>query len=140
MVAFNPIAYALSFTFMTDILFTALLTISAFLFIVSLERNSDGLALLGALVALAATMSRQLGLCIPIAYMVARLLQEGDWRRKSIMALAPLILCAGSFMLFDGWLREAGRGAAPLWRPVRRHIRPSSNRRSFRCCRASAGT
>ncbi len=108
-VAFNPIAYALSFTFMTDILFTALLTISAFLFIVSLERDSDGLALLGALVALAATMSRQLGLCIPIAYMVARLLQEGDWQRKFIMALAPLILCAGSFMLFDGWLRESGK-------------------------------
>lgn len=109
LVAFNPIAYALSFTFMTDILFTALIAISAFLFIVSLERDSVGLALLGAFVALAATMSRQLGLCIPLAYMVARLLQEGDWRRKSIMALAPLILCAGAFVLFDGWLRESGK-------------------------------
>jgi hypothetical protein len=112
LVAFNPIAYALSFTFMTDILFTALVAISASLFIVSLERDSDGLALLGALVALAATMSRQLGLCLPLAYMVARLLQEGDWRRKSIMALAPLILCGASLMLFNGWLRETGK--APM--------------------------
>jgi hypothetical protein len=109
LVAFNPIAYALSFTFMTDVLFTALIAISASLFIVSLERDSVGLALLGALVALAATMSRQLGLCIPLAYMVARLLQEGDWRRKSMMAFAPLVLCAGSFVLFDVWLRESGR-------------------------------
>ena len=76
---------------MTDILFTALVTISAFLFIVSLERNSVSAAFFGALVALAA-MSRQLGLCIQLAYMVARLLQEGDWRRKYIMALAPLVL------------------------------------------------
>jgi hypothetical protein len=112
LVAFNPIAYSLSFTFMTDILFTALVTISAFLFIVSLERNSVSAAFFGALVALAATMSRQLGLCIPLAYMVARLLQDGDWRRKSIMALAPLVLCAASLMLFNGWLRDAGRAPA----------------------------
>ena len=77
LVAFNPIAYALSFTFMTDILFTALVTTSAFLFIVSLERDSVAMAQLGTLVALAATLSRQLGLCIPLAYMVARLLQPG---------------------------------------------------------------
>jgi 4-amino-4-deoxy-L-arabinose transferase-like glycosyltransferase len=109
LVAFNPIAYALSFTFMTDILFSALVTTSAFLFIVSLERNSVGLAVLGTVVALAATMSRQLGLRTPLAYLVVRLLQAGDWRRKLAIALAPLILCAASLVLFNSWLRETGK-------------------------------
>jgi hypothetical protein len=54
-------------------------------------------------------MSRQLGLCIPLAYLIIRLMQPGDWRLKSAMALGPLIFCATSLILFNGWLRETGK-------------------------------
>ncbi len=114
LVAFNPIAYALSFSFMTDILFSALLTISALLFILSLERDSLSLAALGTLAALAATFSRQLGLCVPLAYFLTRLLQTGDWRKKLVPALLPLLICAGSLWLYNFWLRETGK-APPFY-------------------------
>jgi hypothetical protein len=111
LVAFNPIAYNLSFTFMTDILFSALVTTSALLFITSLNRDSVPLAALGTIVALAATLSREIGLCIPIAYLVVRLLQAGK-QRKSVLALFPLILCVASLVLYNGWLQESGRTPA----------------------------
>jgi hypothetical protein len=103
LVAFNPIAYTLSFTFMTDILFSALITISALLFIISLKRDSVLLVVLGTIVALAATLSRQLGLCVPLAYFVVRLMTDKS-RQKLIPALVPLLLCIGSLVLLDGWL------------------------------------
>jgi Dolichyl-phosphate-mannose-protein mannosyltransferase len=109
LVAFNPIAYALSFTFMTDILFSALVTTSAFLFIVSLDRDSVLLVVLGTIVALAATLSRQLGLCIPLAYLVVRLLHTGNRQRNLVLALIPLILCVVSLVLYTGWLRQTDR-------------------------------
>ena len=39
LVAFNPIAYATSFTFMTEILFSTLVTVSTLLYIASLKRE-----------------------------------------------------------------------------------------------------
>src|SRR5262249_6544349 len=44
LVAFNPIAYATSFTFMTDILFSTLVTVSTLLYVASLKRDSVLLA------------------------------------------------------------------------------------------------
>jgi hypothetical protein len=109
LMAFNPIAYALSFTFMSDILFSALLTLSALLLVLSLERDSVALAALGTALALAATLSRQLGLCVPLAYLVVRMLQPGRWRPKLVSGLVPLILCAGSLLLLRAWLQATGR-------------------------------
>jgi hypothetical protein len=103
LVTFNPIAYALSFTFMTDILFSALITISALLYIISLKRDSVLLVVFGTIVALAATLSRQLGLCVPLAYFVVRLMTAKSGQ-KLIPALVPLLLCTVSLVLLDGWL------------------------------------
>ncbi|ACB96426.1 conserved hypothetical protein [Beijerinckia indica subsp. indica ATCC 9039] len=109
LLAFNPIAYALSFTFMTDILFSALVTTSAFLFVLSLERDSIPLIVFGTIIAILATFSRQLGLCLPLAFLVVRLLQTDRWPRKLILALTPFLVCTASLMLFNRWLRETGR-------------------------------
>ena len=103
LVVFNPIAYTLSFTFMTDILFSTLITASALLFISSLKQGSVLPVVLGTIVALAATLSRQLGLCVPLAYLIVRLLADNS-RRKWILAPFPLIVCGGALVLFDSWL------------------------------------
>ena len=103
LVTFNPIAYTLSFTFMTDILFSALITISALLFIISLKRDSVVLVVFGTVVALAATLSRQLGLCVPLAYFVVQLMTTKS-RQKLIPAVVPLLICTVSLVLLDGWL------------------------------------
>ena len=117
-VAFNPIAYAASFTFMTDILFSALMTISTLLYIASLKRGSVLLAVVGTIVALAATLSRQLGLCLPIAYLIVRLLPPSNRVRKSALCSIPLLVCAASLLLCYGWLRATG-GVVILKSPLR---------------------
>ena len=109
LVAFNPIAYATSFTFMTDILFAALVTISTLLYIASLKRDLVLLAVLGTIVALAATLSRELGLCLPLAYLIVRLLPAGKCCRTTVLCSVPLILCAASLLLLNGWLRATAR-------------------------------
>ena len=60
-VAFNPIYFALSNTFMTDVPFTALLLAAAFFFSRCLQSGSDFDLLCGLACALAATLCRQLG-------------------------------------------------------------------------------
>jgi len=118
LVAFNPIVYTLSFTFMADVLFSALLTLSILFFFLSIEQDSVLLAVLGTILALAATMSRQLGLCVPVGYLIVRMLQPGHGRRKYILAFAPFILCAASLALFNGWLRETGRIPLTYYAPL----------------------
>lgn len=120
LVAFNPIAFALSFTFMTDILFSALMAASATCFILSLQRNSAVFYSLGTLAAIGATLSRQLGLCIPAAYLAVQLLQAFGWRlwpiqpRKTVLAklikgTIPIAACVAALLLYNGWLEAQGR-------------------------------
>ncbi|MCW6508566.1 hypothetical protein [Lichenifustis flavocetrariae] len=111
---FNPIGYTLSFTFMTDVLFWALVTISAIVFIASLERDSVLLAVVGTLVSIAATLSRQLALAVPLAFGLVCLLQAGPWRRKSLVAVVPVLVCGAVLVGFDHWLVATGKVPAQL--------------------------
>ena len=111
---FNPIGYTLSFTFMTDVLFWALVTVSAIIFIASLGRDSMLLAVVGTLVAIAATLSRQLALAVPLAFGLVRLLQPGTWPRKLIVGLAPLLACGAVLVGFNHWLVATGKVPAQL--------------------------
>src|SRR5262249_39526632 len=56
----------------------------------------------------AATLSRQLGLCLPIAYLIVRLLPPSNRVRKSALCSIPLLVCAASLLLCYGWLRAPG--------------------------------
>lgn len=108
-VGFNPIYYMLSHTFMTDVLFTALAIWATVFLARSLRYGSDFQMLMGAALALAATLSRQLALCIPLAFAATLLLMPGRSPRTVLRALIPLILCAGALLGFNYWLAASGR-------------------------------
>jgi len=108
-VAFNPIYYALSNTFMTDVPFTAPLLAAAFFFSRYLQGDSDFALLCGLACALAATLCRQLGLAVPMAFAVCLLWNRGLAGRWVIRALVPLAVCLGALLTFQHWLKGTGR-------------------------------
>jgi 4-amino-4-deoxy-L-arabinose transferase-like glycosyltransferase len=108
-VSFNPIYYALSNTFMTDVPFTALLLSAAFFFSRYLQGGSDLDLLCGLACALAATLCRQLGLAVPMAFAVCLLWNRGLAPRWVIRALVPLAVCLGALLTFQHWLKATGR-------------------------------
>lgn len=107
--AFNPVYYALSHTYMTDIPFTALAIWSAVFLARSLKSGSDAQLLTGTVLALAATLSRQLALCIPLGFAIALLLSPGITRRTVLRACIPLFACAAAFLAFSYWLAASDR-------------------------------
>lgn len=108
-VAFNPIYYALSTTFMTDVPFTAIAIVAAIFFVRHLKQSSRVDWIIGTLFCIAATLTRQLALAIPIAFAVAFILKNRFSIRHTILAIAPALLCISALLLFQYWLTSTGR-------------------------------
>lgn len=88
---FNPIYFSLSFSFMTDVPFTALMTIGMVLIARSTWGGSTGSAIGGWVVALGALLMRQVGLAVPLAYAAAGILTRRPTWRSVTLALLPAL-------------------------------------------------
>ena len=141
-VAFNPIYYALSNTFMTDVPFTAFLLMAAFSFCRYLQGGSDFALLCGLACALAATLCRQLGLAAPVAFAACLLGYRGFAGRWLVRALLPLVVCLGALLTFQHWLTATGRMPtlyslkngelfSALFMPKRMRVGPIAKSRRF---------
>jgi hypothetical protein len=108
-VAFNPVIFELSYTFMTDTLFAALIVASAFVFLKTFRSNSPYLFALACLLAVVSTLCRQVGLCIPIAYLVVNMFRPDERARKIFRSLLPVVLCVLALVGFNYWMRQTGR-------------------------------
>jgi len=80
--AFNPIYYALSYTFMTDVLFVALVVWATVFFARSYRNGRSFEMLVGAALAVGAALSRQIALCIPVAFLAVHLLSRRSTSRR----------------------------------------------------------
>ncbi|MCE9614545.1 MAG: glycosyltransferase family 39 protein [Lentisphaerae bacterium] len=109
---FNPIYFALSHTFMTDIPFTASALLALWLFTRHLRTNDMASWLLATALALLATLCRQLGLAIPLAFAFALLVRRGLMPRDLWRGVAPVAICAVAFAGFQHWLKGTGRWTA----------------------------
>jgi len=109
---FNPIYYALSNTFMTDVPFTALVILSTLFLLRCLKDNSNWSLSAGIAIAVAATLSRQLGIAIPLAFAIAYIFRFGFGYRHILRGLAPLIISAVALYLFQHWLAARGELSA----------------------------
>lgn len=107
--AFNPVYYALSNTFMTDVPFTALIIIATLFFVRYLKHGGNGSLIIATSIIVIATLSRQLAISIPIGFGVAVVLRQGISRQSILRALTPLILSVSSLFVFQGWLHSTGR-------------------------------
>jgi hypothetical protein len=113
-VVFNPLSFPLQFTFMTEPVFAMLLIGAVLSFIKFIDEDKYWYLTLGCVLAVAATLCRQLGLSIPLGFLLAYgcYRKQTNWLRKMLTAMFPLIICAGALVIFDIWMRHTGRTPA----------------------------
>ena len=106
---FNPIYYELSNTFMTDVPFTTLAIFSTMFFMRCIWRFDYLDLSIACALAMAATLCRQLGLFLPLAFAVVIVMQRGFTKIWLCRAIVPSIICVAALMLFELWMRNTGR-------------------------------
>ncbi len=107
---FNPVMYGLLYTFMTDIAFEAMLLVSFYLCVLSLKSRDYRAILLAGLAIAWATLCRQLGVSVAIAFLLVYPLASGEaWPRRLVKASTPFFISAVTLVVFERWMRETGR-------------------------------
>lgn len=107
--AFNPVFFPLSHTFMTDIPFAALLTWSAVFFLRCFQTGSMWDLGLATAFATAATLCRQLGLCLPIAFATVFFQYNGLNRKTVVRGMLPVLAGIGALAALQFWLSSSGQ-------------------------------
>jgi 4-amino-4-deoxy-L-arabinose transferase-like glycosyltransferase len=102
---FNPLYFALSNTFMTDVPFTTLAILAALFFVRHLQKGANADLVIATAFALGATLSRQMGLCLPAAFGLTLWLKQGFQWRGMIRAVLPALACLGALAAFQYWLK-----------------------------------
>lgn len=107
---FNPVLYPLLYTFMTDVPFQ-LAIVWATLACVASFRQGRWRDILGATALIVvATLSRQLGLVLAIAYLPSFWLTSRDrGLRRAAKSATPLALCGSVLVGYEAWMRHTGR-------------------------------
>ncbi|MCC6723803.1 MAG: glycosyltransferase family 39 protein [Saprospiraceae bacterium] len=107
LLAFNPLFFSLSFTYMTDVPFFAFTMLSVLFYTRYFQKSEAKWLLLGSFFALAAVFVRQLGLLLPLAFAVAYLVQCGLRPKALLTAFGPLVVILALFFLYSDWLAQA---------------------------------
>jgi hypothetical protein len=94
---------------MTDVLFVCLSVLAAVFFLKDLKGQSNANLVLATALSLAAVMSRQVGLAVPLAFAMVSILQHGGKARATARAVLPLIVCVTALVGFEDWLARTGR-------------------------------
>lgn len=93
---FNPLFFSLSFSFMTDVHFVALMLLSALFYIIGFKGNRLFWLFLGSVFSVFAFLVRQNGVLIPVAALAYLLVRDRrlDFRRALVVFAFPLALMA----------------------------------------------
>jgi hypothetical protein len=91
--AFDPTFFALSFSFMTEVPFVCFSTIALYWYVRAIRRNESLSLWTGCLFAMAAFLTRPIGIVLPLAPLPA-LVGAGDWRTMARRSV-PLIITLG---------------------------------------------
>jgi len=105
----NPLFLSQCFTFMTDITFASLIVFSLLFLHLGEQRGRKLLIAVGLLFGLAAILTRQIGIVIPVAFIIMTLAHPHGMRlgRLKMCALAAII-CFVPWIGFEGLLYGAG--------------------------------
>jgi hypothetical protein len=114
LLGFNPIYYAMSNTFMTDVPCTAIVVIAALFLVRNLRNGSDLDLFVGTILVVASTLSRQIAVAVPLAFAVAFVLRRGITGRSILRAVTPAVLSLIAMLAFKQWLGE--RSTLEAWR------------------------
>ncbi|MBL8568751.1 MAG: hypothetical protein JNK84_06660 [Phreatobacter sp.] len=105
----NPIYFALSYTFMTDVTYAALQTVSMWLISFGLVGGAGSVAAWGWAIGLAALLARQTGMAIPLGHAGAHVGRYGLTWRTLALAILPVLVFYAVQKGYIGWLDATGR-------------------------------
>lgn len=108
-IALNPCFLGLSNSFMTDVTFTAMFTLSSIFYIWGIKSDSNHYILLGTVTSILSILNRQLGLALPLGFGVAYIFKQGFTKTSMVKAIAPAFLCALIYIGFNQWMQLTGR-------------------------------
>lgn len=106
---FNPLFLSQSFTFMTDITFVSWVIFSLLFFHMGIERNRQSFLIIGLLFALLSLLTRQIGLVIPLGFMLTCYLHpKGKQLNKTKMILLTVFITIVPWLLYEVFLWMSG--------------------------------
>lgn len=98
----NPLYFGLAFSFMTDVPFTAVIVAAAAAWLRAESKDSRGWLAVATLLTLWATLNRQLGIALPMAWTVVSLLRNGPRSPRWITgALVPAAIVIGGLVVYQ---------------------------------------
>ena len=106
LVACNPLYFELSNTFMTDVPFLALATLSFVFFMRALRQGNHVNILTGALLSCMATLIRQLGVVIPVSFAIAYLIKNKPGMKAVVVAVLPAFLTGFALIAYQALLQS----------------------------------
>ncbi|MBM3331244.1 hypothetical protein FJY68_05240 [candidate division WOR-3 bacterium] len=119
---FSPVFLNLSHTFMTDIPFIALTLGSILLLSRGADRENRFLLGLGMCVAIMATLLRQTGMLIPVAFGISSLCRGRATAREVMLSVGLSLLTIVAYVVYTLWLARTGRlptGYFAQWTQIR---------------------
>lgn len=105
LLAINPLYFSLANTFMTDVPFFALSMLAVLFFIRGLENERKIDIGLATLFVCAATLIRQLGLVISLAFLITYFVKNGFKTKNFIMAVYPAFINVTIFLAYNLFLQ-----------------------------------
>jgi hypothetical protein len=114
--AFDPVYFALSFSFMTDVPFVSFSTMALYWYVRAIRRDEPWAVWTGCLCAMAAFLTRPIGIVLPLALLPA-LIGSRDWRTRFRRCVTPLIT---TLIVMSALQIEMPRMLGPLdWASIR---------------------
>ncbi len=110
----SPLYFSLSFTFMTDVPFVATCLGAAWLWVGGIKRSSATWTVAAVGLSICATLNRQLGLALPLAFAAGELVRLGVTRRALLRGALPVACTAAALLLYQLWLAN-GPGTPALY-------------------------
>ncbi len=109
----NPFYFSLSNTFMSDVPFLVFALIAIYLFLKALENSGTIYIVFAVMFSIIATLVRQIGVLIPVAYAIAAILKTKPNLKQWIAYVIPALIVFGAFELMLIWLKHIGSELRP---------------------------
>jgi len=100
-IAFNPLYFCLSYSFMTDVPFLSLTIISLYYYIEAIKTERLSFFIIATIVSLLATMLKQMGIILPFAVIVAFLFREKISYKWTFYSVFSFIICILSLFVIQ---------------------------------------
>ncbi len=109
LMAFNPFYFANSFSYMTEVPFMFFLMSAAYFSLKAINGKGQRNIFLATLFSIIATMIRQPGILVPIAFLITYIAKNKLSLKTTIQGFTPSFFTLGSLILFTNW-RNANYG------------------------------